>query len=495
MLPKNFLLGFSLAGFQSEMGISDPDSNSDWWLWVHDPVNIRTGLVSGDLPENGIGYWDLYKKYNGLAVQTGMNAARLGVEWSRIFPKSTEEVKVMEDYKDDDLISVDVNEGSLEKLDRLANQKAINRYMEIFNNIKENNMTLIVNVYHWPIPIYLHDPIEARNSGLSNKRNGWLNHKTVVEFVKYAKYLAWKFSDVADMFSIMNEPNVVFGNGYFNVKSGFPPAFPSVHGGLLAKKHEIEAIARSYDAMKEITKKPVGLIMANSDVQPLTDEDKEAAEMATYNDRYSFIDPLRVGEMKWADEVTAGNPIGEKSNIDRSDLKNKLDWIGVNYYTRAVVKKSGNGYTTLKGYGHSATAGMPSRAGRDVSDFGWEFYPEGLVNVLSSYWKRYHIPMIVTENGVADSIDRLRPRYLVSHIKSVEKALSMGMDIRGYLHWSLIDNYEWASGFSMKFGLYGIDLNNKKIQHRPSALVFKEIANANGVPEEFEWMADQHQNS
>lgn len=98
-------------------------------------------------------------------------------------------------------------------------------------------MKLIINAYHWPIPIYLHDPIESRDSGLRNKRNGWLNHDTVVEFVKYAKYIAWKFEDLADMFSIMNEPNVVCGAGYFNPpKAGFPPqVFPALRADFSRK--------------------------------------------------------------------------------------------------------------------------------------------------------------------------------------------------------------------------------------------------------------------
>lgn len=125
MLPKGFMLGYSLAGFQSEMGISEEDRNSDWWAWVHDPVNIGTGIVSGDLPENGIGYWDLYERYHNLAVETGMDTARLGIEWSRIFPESTAGVKVTVDYDGHDLVSVDVDDRALEHLDRLANMRLL----------------------------------------------------------------------------------------------------------------------------------------------------------------------------------------------------------------------------------------------------------------------------------------------------------------------------------------------------------------------------------
>lgn len=131
---------------------------------------------------------------------------------------------------------------------------------------------------------------------------------------------------------------------------------------------------------------------------------------------------------------------------------------------------------------------MKSKAGLEVSDFGWELYPEGLYNVLKQYHEHYKLPMIVTENGLADSFDLLRPKYLVSHIHQVEKAINDGIDVRGYLHWSLLDNYEWSSGFGMKFGLLGVDLKTKKIQMRPSALVFKYIAQNRGIPEDLKWM-------
>ena len=488
MFKDGFLLGFSLAGFQSEMGISDNDENSDWWKWVHDENNIKTGLVSGDQPETGVAYWDLYKTYNQMARSLGSNAFRLGVEWTRLFPKGSPEIKVDVEQNNDDIISINVTEKILNDMDNVVNKKALQHYKEIFENVKENGMKLIINAYHWPLPLSLHDPIISRENGLKNEQNGWLNHRTVIEFVKYAAYLAWKFDYISDQFSIMNEPNVVFGNGYFNVKTGFPPAYPSIEAGNLAKKHIIEAIGRAYDEMKKFTKQPIGLIYANADLVPEKENDMEATKMALFNERHSFFNSLIFGDMKWAKIINEAKEFKEKSEERREDLKGKLDWIGVNYYTRNVIASKESGYVTVKGYGHNAVAGMKSKAGREVSDFGWELYPEGLYHVLKDYHEHYGLPMIVTENGIADSTDSLRPKYLVCHLYEVEKAIKDGMDIRGYLHWSLLDNYEWSSGFGMKFGLLGVDQETKKIQMRPSALVFKYISEHRGIPEDLEWM-------
>ena len=373
-------------------------------------------------------------------------------------------------------------------MDASVNKKAVRRYTEIFRDLKERGMSLIINAYHWPLPLILHDPIESRSTGLTNSSNGWINHRTLIEFVKYAAYLAWKFDDLADQFSIMNEPNVVWSNGFVNVKSGFPTAYLSIQAATLAKKHMVEACARSFDQMKRYSSKPIGVIYANSDIQILSNDDESTAERVRYNDRYSFFDALLKGDLSWCGQLDNNGKFSETSQKHRKDMTNRLDWIGVNYYTRTVFKTDISGYKAMKGYGHSCTAGLPSADGREVSDFGWEIYPLGLYNVLKQYWQRYNLPMIVTENGIADSLDKMRPRYLVSHIRQVERAVDAGINVQGYLHWSLLDNYEWCSGFDMKFGLIGVDLKTKKTQVRPSALIYKRIIESRGVPEDLEWM-------
>ena len=493
MFPKGFKFGYSLSGFQSEMGLSDEDPNSDWWKWVHDEVNIESGLVSGDLPENGVAYWDLYKKYHLLAKELLVNAARLGVEWSRIFPKDTREVKVTVEEKGHDIVDIEVTESDLRRLDELANKSAVAHYAEIFEDLKKNDISLTLNAYHWPIPLYLHDPIEARNAALSNEKNGWLSHATVVEFAKYSAYVAWKFSDFVESFSLMNEPNVVFGVGYVNVKGGFPPSFPSIHAANLAKKHIIEACARSFDCMKAYTDKPIGLIYGLSDIQNLSPQDKEVAEEAKYEGGYSFFDPLTKGDFRWVSRLSDNGPkfTEKNSSTNRPDLKGRIEWIGVNYYSRTVIERRGKGHSVVPGYGQRCTPGTLSKDNRAVSEFGWEVYPKGLFNVLKDYHDKYHLPMAVLENGIADSSDTLRPSFLVSHIHQVEKAISDGINVNGYYHWSLLDNYEWASGFRLKFGLVGVDLKTKEIEMRPSALVFKRIAENHGIPEDMEWMVSE----
>ncbi len=470
--PKEFIFGFSEAGFQFEMGLpGSEDPNTDWWVWVHDRENIISGLVSGDLPENGPGYWHLYKQDHDLADRLGMDGARIGIEWSRIFPKPTFDVKV-DVVRDDrgNIVYIDVSEKALEELDRIANKDAVAHYREMYSDWKNRGKKLIINLYHWPLPLWIHDPIKVRKLGVDRAPSGWVDERSVIEFTKFVAYIAWKLGDLPDMWSTMNEPNVVYTLGYITIKSGFPPGYLSIEAAMKAMKHMIEAHARAYDVLKKLTGKPVGIIYATSCYEPLRDSDKEAAEEAIRQSIFEFLDSITFGK-----SMVMG---------ERKDLEKHLDWLGVNYYTRLVVEKARDGWRIVPGYGHACTPGGTSPIGRPCSDFGWEVYPEGLYKVLKMYWDRYRLPMIVTENGIADAVDKLRPRYIVTHLYQISKALNEGIDVRGYLHWALVDNYEWASGFRMKFGLIYVDLETKKRYLRPSALVFREIAKAKEIPEE-----------
>jgi beta-galactosidase len=158
----------------------------------------------------------------------------------------------------------------------------------------------------------------------------------------------------------------------------------------------------------------------------------------------------------------------------------------VNYYSRTVIRSgsailarllAGLPYMPeiVKGYGNDCKANSSSADDRPTSDFGWEIYPEGLVDALKLVSK-YGRPMYVTENGIADSQDKLRSQFVIAHLRELHKAISEEkLDVRGYFHWAMIDNYEWADGFSKRFGLYVVDPQTKARMPRQSAAVYKRI--------------------
>lgn len=475
--PKDFLMGFSESGFQFEMGYpGDEDPNTDWWLWVHSPDNIAAGIVSGHLPEHGPAYLRLYKYDHDLGEKLGANVLRLGIEWSRIFPRPTRDIPATIERDDSGVISmVELNETALKKLVEKANKNAVEKYLAVFKDWVSRGKKLIVNLNHFTLPSWLHEPLEVRSKGVFNAPSGWLSEEIIVEFTKYAYAAAYFFGEYVDYWSTLNEPNVVAIMGYLQVKSGFPPGIPSMNYTMLALRNQIIAHARAYDALKQSTGKPIGVILNYMWFEPYRVENED--DVAACNEISYMYNLL------FTEAVKSGSSIIISSN----SLKNKLDWIGVNYYTRMMVtreKTSKTNWIPVPGYGYLCTPGGVSKAGRPCSEFGWETYPEGLEKILLMLHEKYKLPLIVTENGVADAHDALRPRYLIQHIEAVGKAIQKGVDVRGYLHWALIDNYEWAMGYNMKFGLLKVDYESKKRYIRPSALVYREIALNNELPDE-----------
>jgi len=487
MMPHGFMWGFSEAGFQFEMGASleAVDKGTDWYVWVSDPFNIVNQVVSGDRPEEGPGYWDLYKADHRLIVDMGANTMRIGIEWSRIFPKPTRGVKAYATIEDGLVRDVEIPAESERALESLADQSALNHYRDMIKDLKDLGFKVIVNLNHFTQPIWAHDPIKARASALREGPLGWVDINNVVEFVKYVHIVGQKLADLADAWSTFNEPFVVSDIGYGRYPSqfAFPPGFFSVEGLGKARLNLINAHARGYDELKRVLGKNslVGVIYATSAVEPLNpdrEEDRSAAVKMNYFANLWYFETLIRGELD-------RSMLGHQTPENVAEFRDRLDWIGVNYYSRLVVRAAAmpdlpQPWTVVPGYGFACEPASTSLSGRPTSDFGWEIYPEGLRDVLLML-KGYGKPMIVTENGVADRHDRLRPQFLFSHIAAVEDAVKGGADVRGYLHWSYIDNFEWARGFSMKFGVIAYDPLTKKRRPRPSYYVYRDIIQANGL--------------
>ncbi|MEM2927382.1 MAG: beta-galactosidase BgaS [Nitrososphaerota archaeon] len=507
VFPDKFLWGVSSSGFQFEMG--DPlneslDPNTDWYVWVHDKYNIDKKIVSGDFPEDGPNYWFLYKKDHEIASELGLKAYRIGVEWSRIFPKSTKDLKVDIERADDGKISkISAEESLMEKLEKIANMEALNHYRSIITDLRNKGFKVYLCLNHFTLPVWIHDPIIVRNSKLKKGPKGWFDENTIIEFWKFAAFLAYKLGDLIDYWITFNEPMVVTESGYLAIEAGFPPSLMNFNAFKKASMNMIIAHARAYDAIKEWDKikaeenslpAEVGIIQNIIPVKPYDYNEKidnEAANFINHIHNLFFIEAISNG---WLDENFNG--IKEKGEI-KEYLKNRLDWIGVNYYTRIVTKGRKSILAKLfaglplipefvNGYGINCKPNSFSNDNRPTSDFGWEIYPEGLSEALKLISK-YEKPMVVTENGIADSEDKLRSKFILEHLKEVDKILNEEkLNVKGYFHWSLIDNYEWAKGFSMRFGLYSVDFKSKekdRVPRKKSVELFKKIIETGEIPE------------
>jgi beta-galactosidase len=215
--------------------------------------------------------------------------------------------------------------------------------------------------------------------------------------------------------------------------------------------------------------------------RPLSSErkpDVKAAEFMNNMHNYFFIQSICD---RWLDENLNG--VKEKGEMKKY-LGQRLDWLGIDYYSRLVVKGKTSILAKLfagisavpeivPGYGHACQPNSKSSDGLRTSDSGWEIYPEGMLEALNAM-KIYGKPLYVTENDIADEEDALRPSFIIEHLKVLEKAIREDkIDVRGYFHWALTDNYEWAKGFGPKFGLYSVDPETKLRKSRKSAEVYR----------------------
>jgi beta-glucosidase/6-phospho-beta-glucosidase/beta-galactosidase len=490
--PDAFLWGTASAGFQVEAGgsLANADRRSDWWAFTHDPGLIRDGVVSGDRVERGPGFWQTWRSDLDLASgELNSDAIRLGIEWSRLFPRSTAGVRT----------GRSVSLAELRRLDRLADPTAVRRYREIFLGARRRGLRVMATLNHYVLPIWVHDPLRVRRAFAGRdadadlppglRRAGWLSKETVTEFRKYAAYAAWKFGEHVRFWATLNEPLVQASQAYVSIPgvTGVKaPAVLSYAAAVEALKRMVLANAAAYDAVHDWDPRtPVGFVHNFLDWRPNDPARPEDATAAQHADRlYNRLFPNAVvrGEL----DLNANGVVDPGE--ERGSLRGKADFIGVNHYSPGRAQALGAPVsqrlplfdflprTTFRG--HAAPNGDPCPT--VCSDMGWEIDPAGMRNVLNEAGS-WGLPVYVTENGIDDAEDDQRPDYLYRYIEAVRQAIADGVDVRGYFHWSLVDNYEWAEGFEPRFGLYSFDPKTLRRTARPSARLFAQIAEANAL--------------
>ena len=491
--PRAFLWGTATAGFQVEAGgsPSNADRRSDWYVFTHDPALIRDGVVSGDRVESGPGFWrawpsDLDRARNRL----GNNAIRLGMEWSRIFPRSTTGVRA----------SDPITTAQLRRLDRLANQTAVRRYGQILRGARKRGLKVMLTLNHFTLPSWVHDPIGVRAAFAGRgpddplpaglRRAGWLDSRTPEEFRKYAAYAAWKFGDEVDLWGTLNEPLVTASQGFVSIPgvTGVKaPAVLSYPAALKALENLGLASSAAYVAVHARDRRArVGFVHNMVDWRPNDPNRPADAIAAGHADQIFNRAFLEIAVNGWYD--TNANGVREQSEVRRR-LRDKADWIGVNHYSPARAEALPGPvsstvplfdfvpHVTYRGSGNPQGPACPTTC----TDFGWEIDPSGLRNVVNEA-ASYGKPVYVTENGIDDPEDDQRPAYLTGYLRSLREAMAAGADVRGYFHWSLVDNYEWAEGYRAHFGLYGFNPRTLRRTERPSARLYRRIARTGVVP-------------
>ena len=494
-LPDDFRWGVAHSGFQAEGGPGSPvDPNSDWYRWVHDPINQLLGLTNG-VPENGPGAYVNYDSDAELArEELGMNTFRMGIEWSRIFPNSTASV----DISDDGGV---VTLEDLQALDALANDVEVQHYRDVLESLRAHGLEPMVTVTHFSLPTWVHDPITTRvlaQLGLPAPAAGWLSPTTPVEFEKYAAYLAWKYGDQVDNWATINEPFPPVLTQFLAIPGLVPSWPPGLIRPDLASTflvNQAKAHVAAYDAIHawdttEATEgQPAAFVGFTNNMvparpaNPVNPLDVQAAD--AWNQTFNRWFPNAVID-GWVDANLDGI---KQSNEVHEEFKHKVDFMGVQYYGSQPMQ--GFGLPIIPGF--PFLQGIPVRCSGDsptCSDFNQPIDPGGFREVLeiaASYTMAdgSQVPLWVTENGIADANDSKRPGYIANHIAVVQDLVVHGTDIRGYIYWSFVDNLEWSEGYDLQFGLYGSDPTTPERERTPKPVsigVISGITRANALP-------------
>lgn len=465
--PATFLWGSATAGYQVEGRLD----NTDWSIWEQ-----LGHIVNNDRANDGPQSLTNFMADVQALQDSGQNSYRLGIEMARLFPTraSWDACRnAMGDLR------------SRQQACRMAaDQVGLRYYHDVLRALRMANITPMATVHHWVMPDYLADPRQPAAT------QGWMNERMRTEMPIYAGFLGFEFGGDVDWWITLNEPLVLVLAGYLDGR--FPPGRTlDFDGATTVMRNLIYAHAGMYDAIKAndttiasmtgpIAPAQAAYVSIAHHIRrffpanPASRNDILAAQKADWLNHKLFIEAVTRGNLDADGDGTVG--MGEPMNDPM--LRNRLDFLGVNYY--GITTFRANAAIPLIG-------GLPVPEERDrglpKTDFGWDIYARGLEDVLTAYGTEYRLPLIITENGLADASDQNRPRYLLEHIGAMLAAMQRGTQVIGYYHWSLLDNFEWASGYCPKFGLFSVDRNDpmRRRTMRPSALLYRDIIRARTI--------------
>ena len=409
--PDGFRWGTATSAYQVEGN----NTASDWWRWEHQPGRIRSGDRSGLACD----WWRHAERDFDLMSAMHQNAARLSVEWSRLEP----------------------HPGRWD-------EAAEGRYREMLHGLRDRGIEPLVTLNHFTLPQWVAD------------RGGWLWDGIIAAFAAFTSRFVRATAPLVDFWITVNEPVGYLISAY--ILGHFPPGRANPLAFARALRASVRAHAAAYRAIHDAQPAArVGVAAYLRPVQPAEPRsplDRWLAARLDHVINWMYLDALKTGRLV--------GPSGLRMRVP--EAVGTLDFVGVNYYTRTRIA-----FDLRRPGSLFARADRPYDAEMSDADYG-EVFPDGLLTVLREA-RRYGLPLYVTENGLPDADDDLRPRFITEHLLRVARAIEDGCPVRGYYHWSLVDNFEWADGWSLRFGLYALDPVTQVRTPRPSAGLYGEI--------------------
>ena len=448
--PENFVWGAATSAYQIEGAVTEDGKGEHIWdVYTKEPGKI----YSGHTGEVACDHYHRYKEDVQLMKAIGLKAYRFSIDWSRVLPEGYGRV----------------------------NEKAIAFYNALIDELLENEIEPYITLYHWELPYEIY------------KRGGWMNPQIVEWFGEYAKLVAERFSDRVTHFFTLNEPQCFVGLGFLTgehapgVKAPLRDTFEMAHNALKAHGRAVQML-RAYGKQK-LT---IGYAPTSSVCYPETNrpEDIEAARKANFSlpensigacswDVALCCDPVYLGQYPEDILKEFGQFFPKVTDADMKLISQPLDFFGQNIYNAVTVRAGEDG----KAVRAARYDGFPQTA------IGWPVTPEVLYWAPKFMQERYKKPFMITENGMASHDwvgvdgkvhDQARVDFMARYLGAYKRAAEDGVDLAGYFAWSVMDNFEWAYGYSQRFGLVYTDYNTQKRTWKDSAYFYKNIIETNG---------------
>ncbi len=441
---EKFVWGAATASYQIEGAAYEGGKGEHIW-----DVACKRGrdIYHFHTAESGCDHYHRFREDVAIMKETGLKAYRFSLSWTRLFPDGRGEL----------------------------NPEGVRFYNELIDELLRAGIEPYVTLFHWDYPYQLY------------LRGGWLNPDSPVWFEEYAAKVAELFSDRVKYFITVNEPQCFIGLGLYKGEHA-PFLKLSPEEALLAWHNALKANGLAVRALRAHAKQPlqIGIAIANDVLMPYTQADAALAEAENFIPRTDnfftnslFTDPVVFGRYPEG----MAEAFGAEFAYDQADMetiKCEIDFIGLNIYQGSYVKSDG------KGGAVRVTPGM----NMPLTDMRWPVTPESLYYGPKAFYKRYGLPIYITENGVAVTEwpsadggvhDAARTEYIRGYLRQLKRAAEDGADIRGYFYWSFMDNFEWAEGFSKRFGLVYVDYDTKQRIPKDSARAYRDIIAANGA--------------
>jgi beta-glucosidase len=439
--PSGFLWGAATSAYQIEGSpLADGAGPSIWHRFSH----TRGRTTNGDTGDVACDHYRRWRDDVALMSELGLQSYRFSIAWGRIMPEGRGRV----------------------------NQRGLDFYRGLVDALLERGIRPNATLYHWDLPAALDD------------RGGWLNPDVADWFADYARTVYQALGDRVPMWATLNEPWVVSEIGYLTGEMA--PGHRVLHEAPLVAHNLLRAHAAAVEAYRaEGQAGQIGIVVNLEPKYPATDgqADQAAARRATAYMNSRYLDPLLLGRYPDALGEIFGEAWPAFAQADLARIRTPIDFIGVNYYTRAVVRDDPTDW--------------PVRAGRvrqprhTHTEMDWEVWAQALTDTLTWVTERYgRVPLYVTENGAAFYDpptadggvvrDPLRVAYFRDHLRAVRRAIAAGADVRGYYAWSLLDNFEWALGYAKRFGIVHVDFATQQRTPKESARFYAEVIRTHG---------------